>query len=132
MGIPANSQNQEAAWLFIQWFTSKMGDQMVVEAGGNPMRTSTLANEELQAMRPEFPVVLEQLECADPDWRPLIPEWPALNAPILGEEISAALDRAKVHRRGDEYRQRAYPRGVGTRLATIVGPISRGIVHIDL
>ena len=95
MGIPSNSENKEAAWLFIQWFTSKMGDQMVVEAGGNPMRTSTLANEELQAMRPEFPVVLEQLECADPDWRPLIPEWPAMNAPILGEEISAALTGQK-------------------------------------
>ena len=96
MGIPANSQNQEAAWLFIQWFTSKMGDQMVVEAGGNPMRTSTMANPDLQALRPEFPVVLEQLECADPDWRPLIPEWPAMNAPILGEEISAALTGQKT------------------------------------
>ena len=95
MGIASNSQNKEAAWLFIQWFTSKMGDQMVVEAGGNPMRTSTLANPELQAMHPEFPVVLEQLECADADWRPLIPEWPAMNAPILGEEISAALTGQK-------------------------------------
>ena len=95
MGIPANSERKEAAWLFIQWFTSKTGDQMVVEAGGNPMRMSTLANEELQAMRPEFPVVLEQLECADADWRPLIPEWPAMNAPILGEEISAALTGQK-------------------------------------
>jgi len=95
MGIPSNSQNKEAAWLFMQWFTSKMGDQMVVEAGGNPMRMSTLANEELQAIRPEFPVVLEQLECANADWRPLIPEWPAMNAPILGEEISAALTGQK-------------------------------------
>jgi multiple sugar transport system substrate-binding protein len=95
MGIPSNSRNQEAAWLFIQWFTSKMGDRMVVEAGGNPMRMSTLADPELQAMRPEFPVVLEQLECANADWRPLIPEWPAMNAPILGEEISAALTGQK-------------------------------------
>ena len=96
MGIPANSQNQEAAWLFIQWFTSKTGDQMVVEAGGNPMRMSTLGDPDLQAMRPEFPVVLEQLDCADADWRPLIPEWPAMNAPILGEEISAALTGQKT------------------------------------
>ncbi len=95
MGIASNSQQKEAAWLFIQWFTSKMGDQLVVEAGGNPMRTSTLANADLQATRPEFPVVLEQLGCADADWRPLIPEWPAMNAPILGEEISAALTGQK-------------------------------------
>ena len=96
MGIPANSQNKEAAWLFIQWFTSKMGDRMVVEAGGNPTRLSTMADPELQALRPEFPVVLEQLECAATDWRPLIPEWPAMNAPILGEEISAALTGQKT------------------------------------
>ena len=95
MGIASNSQQKEAAWLFIQWFTNKMGDQLVVEAGGNPMRSSTLANADLQATRPEFPVVLEQLECADADWRPLIPEWPAMNAPILGEEISAALTGQK-------------------------------------
>ena len=95
MGIPSNSERKEAAWLFIQWFTDKMGDQMVVEAGGNPMRLSTLGNPDLQAERPEFPVVLEQLECANADWRPLIPEWPALNAPILGEEISAALTGQK-------------------------------------
>lgn len=96
MGIPSNSSNKEAAWLFMQWFTSKMGDQMVVEAGGNPMRMSTLANPDLQADRPEFPVVLEQLSCANADWRPLIPEWPAMNAPILGEEISAALTGQKT------------------------------------
>ena len=95
MGIPSNSQNKEAAWLFIQWFTSKMGDKLVVEAGGNPMRLSTMEDPALQEMHPEFPVVLEQLECADADWRPLIPEWPAMNAPILGEEISAALTGQK-------------------------------------
>ena len=95
MGIASNSEQKEAAWLFIQWFTSKMGDRAVVEAGGNPMRTSTMADPELQAAHPEYPVVLEQLECADADWRPLIPEWPAMNAPILGEEISAALTGQK-------------------------------------
>ena len=95
MGIPANSERKEAAWLFIQWFTSKMGDKMVVEAGGNPMRLSTMEDPALQEMHPEFPVVLEQLECANADWRPLIPEWPAMNAPILGEEISAALTGQK-------------------------------------
>ena len=95
MGIPSNSERKEAAWLFIQWFTDKLGDKAIVEAGGNPMRLSTLGDPDLQAAHPEFPVVLEQLECANADWRPLIPEWPALNAPILGEEISAALTGQK-------------------------------------
>lgn len=95
MGIPTNSQNKEAAWLFIQWFTSKRMDKAITAAGGNPMRMSTHADPDLQETNPEFKVVLEQLECADPDWRPLIPEWPAMNAPILGEELSAALTGQK-------------------------------------
>jgi multiple sugar transport system substrate-binding protein len=95
MGIPANSQNQEAAWLFIQWFTSKGIDLELAKAGANPIRTSTHADAELQAMFPWYATVVEQLPCANPDWRPLIPEWGAMNAPILGDEISAALTGQK-------------------------------------
>jgi len=95
MGIPRNSQNQGAAWLFIQWFTSKRIDLEIAMAGGNPMRTSTHADPELQAKFPWYETVVEQLPCATADWRPLIPEWGAINAPILGEEISAALTGQK-------------------------------------
>ena len=95
MGIPSNSQNQEAAWLFIQWFTSKGIDLELAMAGGNPIRTSTHADAELQERFPWYATVVDQLPCANPDWRPLIPEWGAMNAPILGEEISAALTDQK-------------------------------------
>lgn len=95
LGIPANSQNKEAAWLFIQWFTSKRIDLELAMAGGNPTRTSTHANAELQAKYPWYATVVEQLPCANADWRPLIPEWGAMNAPILGEELSAALTGQK-------------------------------------
>jgi multiple sugar transport system substrate-binding protein len=50
---------------------------------------------ELQAMFPWYATVVEQLPCANADWRPLIPEWGAMNAPILGDEISAALTGQK-------------------------------------
>jgi multiple sugar transport system substrate-binding protein len=96
MGIPANSQNKEAAWLFIQWFTSRGIDLELAKAGANPIRTSTHADTELQAMFPWYATVVEQLPCANADWRPLIPEWGAMNAPILGEEISAALTGQKT------------------------------------
>lgn len=95
MGIPRNSQNQGAAWLFIQWFTSKGIDLELAMAGANPTRTSTHADPELQAMFPWYETVVEQLPCATADWRPLIPEWGAINAPILGDEISAALTGQK-------------------------------------
>ncbi|MEL6149500.1 MAG: sugar ABC transporter substrate-binding protein, partial [Chloroflexota bacterium] len=87
MGIPANSENQEAAFLFMQWMTSQRIDRELALIGADPARLSTLQDPELQEMFPEYPVVLEQLECANPDWRPLIPEWGALNAPILGVYI---------------------------------------------
>ena len=96
MGIPSNSANQQAAWLFIQWFTNKRMDLELAMAGANPIRISTHADPELQAMFPWYATVVEQLECANADWRPLIPEWGAMNAPILGEEISAALTGQKT------------------------------------
>jgi multiple sugar transport system substrate-binding protein len=88
MGIPANSQNQEAAFLFMQWMTSKRIDRELALIGGDPIRKSTMADPEMQTMFPEYSVILEQLECANVDWRPLIPEWGAMNAPILGVYLS--------------------------------------------
>ena len=88
MGIPANSQNKEAAFLFMQWMTSPEIDRELALIGGDPVRISTMADPEMQELFPEYPVILEQLECANPDWRPLIPEWGALNAPILGVYVS--------------------------------------------
>ena len=88
-GIPANSQNKEAAFLFLQYITSKKGDQRMVELGGDPVRISTLeANTE---GFDDFPVVAEQLPCADPDWRPLIPEWNELNIDVLGQALTEVI-----------------------------------------
>jgi multiple sugar transport system substrate-binding protein len=96
MGIPANSQNKEAAFLFMQWMTSKRIDRELALIGGDPVRISTMADPEMQAMFPEYEVLLEQLECANVDWRPLIPEWGALNAPILGVYVSEYVTGVKT------------------------------------
>ena len=106
MGIPNNSTRKEAAFLFIQWMTSKETDRKIAEAGGDPVRLSTLADPDFQSRFPEYPVILEQLECANEDWRPLIPEWGEINAPILGvrlgeyingqKDLDTALSEAKV------------------------------------
>ena len=92
MGIAENSDQKEAAFLFIQWMTSKEADRMIVEAGGDPIRLSTLGAPELQERFPEYPVILEQLECANENWRPLIPEWGEVNAQIMGEQLGAYLN----------------------------------------
>ena len=88
-GIPANSQNKEAAFLFLQYITSKAGDQRMVELGGDPVRISTLMNN--TEGFDEYPVVAEQLPCADPDWRPLIPEWNELNIDVLGQALTQVI-----------------------------------------
>ncbi len=89
VGIPANSQNQEAAFLFIQYITSKAGDRRMVELGGDPVRMSTIKH--FKDRFAEYPVILEQLPCADPDWRPLIPEWNELNIDVLGQALTQVI-----------------------------------------
>ena len=89
VGIPANSQQQEAAFLLIQYLTNKAGDQRMVELGGDPVRISTLQNN--AGNFEDYPVVAEQLPCADPDWRPLIPEWNELNIDVLGQALTKVI-----------------------------------------
>jgi multiple sugar transport system substrate-binding protein len=94
LGIPANAKNPEAAFLFIQWLTMKEQDKKVVKAGGAPFRMSTLNDPELQETHPEFKVMLEQLPYADPDWRPIIPEWGEINQ-LIGVAINQVLTGEK-------------------------------------
>lgn len=90
IGIPTNSQNKEAAFLLMQWLTSKHGDLMVAMAGGNPSRFSTYANADLNAKFPYSATFGEALKFADPDWRPIIPTWGSINSDI-GTTLSKYL-----------------------------------------
>lgn len=92
-GIPANSQNKEAAFLFLQYITSKAGDQRMVELGGDPIRISTLKNNADKF--DDYSIVAAQLPCADPDWRPLIPEWNELNIDVLGQALTEVITTDK-------------------------------------
>ena len=92
MGIAENSDQKEAAFLFLQWMTSKKADRMMVEAGGDPVRLSTYSDPDFQARFPEYPVILEQMNCANENWRPLVPEWGEINAQIMGEQLGAYLN----------------------------------------
>ncbi|MFA3917403.1 extracellular solute-binding protein [Ruegeria hyattellae] len=90
IGIPANAENKEAAFLLMQWLTSKKGDKLVAMAGGNPSRFSTHADEEVNAKYPHMATFGEALKHADPDWRPIIPVWGKINAD-LGTTLSKVL-----------------------------------------
>ncbi|MEL6799192.1 MAG: extracellular solute-binding protein [Pseudomonadota bacterium] len=90
LGIPANAEHKEAAFLLMQWLTSKEGDLMTAMAGGNPSRFSTYQDADLNAAKPWSATFGEALEFADPDWRPIIPAWGKINADI-GTTMSQVL-----------------------------------------
>ena len=95
IAIPKNAQNKEAAFLLMQWLTSKKGDLMVAMEGGNPSRFSTYQNAELNAKYPYSATFGEALKYADPDWRPIIPTWGKINADIgttMSQVLTEGLD----------------------------------------
>jgi len=90
IAIPRNAENKEAAFLLMQWLTSKEGDLLVAMEGGNPSRFSTYQNAELNKKFPFSATFGEALKYADPDWRPIIPPWGKINADI-GTTMSKVL-----------------------------------------
>lgn len=95
IAIPKNAQNKEAAFLLMQWLTSKEGDLMTAMAGGNPSRFSTYENAELNEKYPYSATFGEALKYADPDWRPIIPTWGKINADIgttMSQVLTEGLD----------------------------------------
>ncbi len=90
IAIPKNAENKEAAFLLMQWLTSKHADKLIALAGGNPSRYSTHADAEVNKVYPHMATFGEALEYADPDWRPIIPVWGKINAD-LGTALSKVL-----------------------------------------
>jgi len=64
IGIPANSQNPEAAWYFIQWMTSKAAEPVIGAFHGGAARVSTWDKAEYtDALNPQYvEVVLEAMQ----------------------------------------------------------------------
>lgn len=96
LAIPRNAKNADAAFLLLQWLTSKAQDKAVVRLGGVPTRTSTLADREMVTLYPEFITLRQQIEYSDPDWRPIIAEWDEINIQALGVAVSEALTGKKT------------------------------------
>jgi len=93
---------KQATWLFIQWATSKETERRTYISPGSIPR---LGVNRLSVIRsPEFAKVtagigphlqssyLDSMEYdTDPDWRPRVPQWPA-----IGETMSVAIQQALV------------------------------------
>ncbi|MFN4170659.1 MAG: extracellular solute-binding protein, partial [Pseudorhodobacter sp.] len=64
IAIPKNAQNKEAAFLLMQWLTSKAGDKLVAMEGGNPSRFSTYGDADVNAKYPYAATFGEALKYA--------------------------------------------------------------------
>ena len=94
--IPKNAKNSDAAFLLLQWLTSKAQDKAVTKLGGAPMRNSTFGDVDIVRQYPEFIVFKEALKYSNPDWRPIIAVWDKINVQALGVGISEALTGKKT------------------------------------
>ena len=94
--IPKNAKNADAAFLLMQWLTSKTQDMAVTQLGGAPVRNSTLGHADIVRQYPEFITFKEALKYSNPDWRPIIPVWDKINVQTLGVGISEALTGKKT------------------------------------
>lgn len=96
LAVAKNARNADAAFLLMQWLTSKAQDKAVTAAGGVPIRNSTLGDAELMRKYPEFVIFKEALKYSNPDWRPIIAVWDKINVQALGVGISEALTGKKT------------------------------------
>ena len=95
LAIPKNGRNPQAAFLLMQWLTSPEIDKKIALLGGNPSRLSTYYNYDVISKYPHMKIFGQALKDADPDWRPIIPEWDMMNKKI-GTELSKAMTGQKT------------------------------------
>lgn len=76
-GINANSLHKEAAWDFLSWFISERGKEAYVKAGGTPPRLSVLLDPAMQAVHPEYDLLIKSLYIGRTE--PIISFYPGLS-----------------------------------------------------
>lgn len=97
LGVNAQSspEKQAAAWLFIQWLTSKQKARDYILAGGVPGRRSAYNDKELRKRFPYFdPLVASWEKYGNPFYRPRFQEWPAISRIIA--TTGAEMMRGKI------------------------------------
>ncbi len=110
----AGEKEQAAAWLFIQWVTSKANAQQYLDLGGVPARQSVYKVPGNAEKYDFIPALVESWQEGVPEFRPRFAEWPEITeivqewgtkimlgdvtteegAKILGERMEAVLDKA--------------------------------------
>lgn len=97
LGISSRSSRdkQAAAWLFIQWLTSKKTSRDYIMAGGVPGRRSAYVDPAIRKQYPHFdPLVASWERYANPIFRPRFEEWHAISRII--SKSGAEMMRGRV------------------------------------
>jgi len=74
----ADEDEKAAAWLFIQWATSKANALEYLERGGVPARQSVYEDPALAETYKFIPALVESWQDGVPEFRPRFAEWPAI------------------------------------------------------
>ena len=74
----ADEDERAAAWLFIQWATSKANAGEYLERGGVPARQSAYADPALAETFTFIPALVESWQDGVPEFRPRFAEWPEI------------------------------------------------------
>ena len=97
----ANDKKKGAAWLFIQWVTSKAKAKEYVENGGVSGRQSTYEDKDLVAKYPFIPPMVESWQAGVPEYRPRFAEWPQLSD-IIAEWGTKMMDGQSTVKQASE------------------------------
>jgi multiple sugar transport system substrate-binding protein len=74
----ADEDEQAAAWLFIQWVTSKANAEEYLRRGGVPARQSVYEQPGIAEEFPFVPALVESWQDGVPEFRPRFAEWPEI------------------------------------------------------
>jgi multiple sugar transport system substrate-binding protein len=96
-----NDKQQAAAWLFIQWATSKETAKEYVERGGVSGRQSTYQDPAFVSKYPFVPAMVESWQQGVPEFRPRFAEWPQISE-IIAEVGTRMMTGGTSVRRGCE------------------------------
>lgn len=88
LAVNSASKQKEAAFKFITWVTAKGNAKQYALSGGIPAVVDVLKDAEVQAKRPEFPMILKSFEIANVE--PDLPEYPQIHQ-FVSEAITLAL-----------------------------------------
>ena len=108
--IPKLSKHPEAAYLFIQWVTSKEIQIKLAREGMVPCRYSSYADSEVRERASFYPATLAALEMSN--YRPRIPEWTEMVSKMQ-LALSQALAGEKTPREALDWLQDEYLRILG-------------------